>query len=160
MTDPLVRSGWRLDTRRAGHAGVTFQSSDSLISLHRHISYLRHEAEMDGDAERWLLEVGPPGSHRWYATASSNIPDELLGALTTAVADPAPAFRYLRRAGVERLPDQATATPTAPSPLEVARVQAATARSTPRRPPTSALAYTTATRPTTLPPAALAQRAR
>ena len=75
---------------------------------------------MDGDGERWLLEVGPPRSHRWYANASSNIPDELLGALTTA----------------------------------------ATARSAPRRPPVSVLAYTTATRPTTLPQAALAQRTR
>ncbi|MFD8751639.1 hypothetical protein ACFV0O_11770 [Kitasatospora sp. NPDC059577] len=67
----------------------------------------------------------------------------------------------MRRIELEHLPAGATATPVAPSPLEVARVQAATARSTAvTRAPAAALAYTTSTQPPAPPRVALAGPAR
>lgn len=117
---------------------LTYQSPDRFIRLHVRDKPLRHDAEMAGDTERWLFEVGAPGQV-WYATASSSLPEHLVQALTTAVTDPAPVERAMRRIDLAVLPAVATATPTAPSPLEVARVRAATARSTSspvsRRPP-------------------------
>ncbi|MEV7121186.1 DUF317 domain-containing protein [Kitasatospora griseola] len=158
VTDRLLgERGWHLED---GRAAAVLRSPDGLVALHRRYGYLRPEAEMSRDAERWLFEVGPP-SRRWYATATSNIPDHLLEALTSAVTSPVPVQRYLRRSELERLPPQATATPIAPSPLEVARMRAATARSAPApRTSASALAYTTATRPTALPRTAPAGRTR
>ncbi|WP_441245271.1 DUF317 domain-containing protein [Kitasatospora sp. McL0602] len=156
VTDRLLdEHGWRLETERAT---AVFRSSDGLVSLHRRVGYLRPEAEMAGDVERWLFEVGPP-SHRWYATATTNLPDHLLDTLTTAVTATAPVQRYLRNHELGHLPSQATATPTAPSPLEVARIRAATARSAPAPSANpSVLAYTTTTRPAALPVPALAGR--
>ncbi|MCX4751242.1 DUF317 domain-containing protein [Kitasatospora sp. NBC_01287] len=158
MTDHLLdKRGWRLEGEGAT---AVFRSPDGLLALHKRLGYLRPETEMAGDAERWTVEVGPPG-HRWYATATSNLPDHLLDTLTTAIASPAPVQRYLRPSELAHLPSQATATPTAPSPLEVARIRAATARSTPTpRASASALAYTTATRSAVLPTPALTGRAR
>ncbi|MGW3041221.1 DUF317 domain-containing protein [Kitasatospora sp. NPDC001159] len=143
-TNDLLRSGWRIDPQSPATA---LRTPDQLVTLHRRRGHLRHEAEMAGDTERWLFEVGPP-EHRWYATASSGVPDEVLGALATAVANPAPVERYLRPSALNRLPRQAIAVPAAPTPLEVSRIQAATARSPAgSRWPASALAYTTATPP-------------
>ncbi|TQF02024.1 DUF317 domain-containing protein [Kitasatospora acidiphila] len=145
VTDRLRASDWVMDNSEP--LLLSFESPDRLVVLRRRVGHLRHEAEAAGDTERWLFEVGPPG-HRWYATATSNLPDHLLQALTTAIANPVPVPRHLVRSELERLPTQAAATPIAPSPLEVARIQAATARSIAApRPPASALAYTTATRP-------------
>ncbi|MBP0450579.1 DUF317 domain-containing protein [Kitasatospora sp. RG8] len=126
---------------------LTNQSPDRLIRLHRRDNPLQHSAEMAGDTERWLFEVGPP-REVWYATASSRLPEHLLQTLTTTITDPAPANRYMRRIDLEHLPSGATATATTPSPLEVARVRAATRRSlsVPRAAPTS-LAHSTTTRP-------------
>ncbi|MFD8321403.1 DUF317 domain-containing protein [Kitasatospora purpeofusca] len=153
----LDEHGWRPVSERAT---TVLRSPDGLVALHRQLGHLRPEDEMAGDVERWLFEVGPPG-HRWYATATSNLPDHLLETLTTAVTRPVPVRRYLRRDDLERLPAQATATPTAPSPLEVARIRAATARSAAApRPAASVLAYTTATRPAAFPAPALAGRTR
>ncbi|MEE1786921.1 DUF317 domain-containing protein [Streptomyces sp. SP17BM10] len=158
VTDHLLdEHGWRLETERAT---AVFRSPDGLVALHRRLSFLRHETEMAGDSERWMFEVGPAG-HRWYATASSNLPDHLLDTLTTAITSPVPVPRYLRPSQMERLPPQATAAPTAPSPLEVARIQAATARSAPvPSANASVLAYTTATRAAALPAPAPAARSR
>ncbi|KOV12329.1 hypothetical protein ADK60_31945 [Streptomyces sp. XY431] len=158
VTDRLLgENGWRLEAERAT---AVFRSPDGLVALHRRLGYLDPEAEMAGDTERWLFEVGPP-SHRWYATATTNLPDHLLDTLTTAVTNPAPVQRYLRKQELASLPSQATATPTAPSPLEVARIRAATARSTPAPSANaSVLAYSTTTRPAALPVPALAGRAR
>ncbi|MFB8171457.1 DUF317 domain-containing protein [Kitasatospora purpeofusca] len=158
MTDRLLdEHSWHLAT---GRATTVLRSPDGLVALRRQLGHLRPENEMAGDVERWLFEVGPPG-HRWYATATSDLPDHLLETLTTAVTNRAPVQRYLRRHDVERLPAQATATPTAPSPLEVSRIRAATARSAPApRPTASVLAYTTATRPAAVPAPPLAGRAR
>ncbi|MFF2142195.1 DUF317 domain-containing protein [Kitasatospora sp. NPDC058190] len=154
-TNDLLRSGWRIDP---GPSDTAFQTPDRLVTLHRRRGHLRHEAEMAGDTERWLFEVGPP-EHRWYATASSNVPDQLLGALATAVANPAPVERYLRPSALNRLPRQAIAVPVAPTPLEISRIQAATARSlAASRRPASALAYTTATGPPAPRQSALAGR--
>ncbi|OKI06644.1 hypothetical protein AMK13_17635 [Streptomyces sp. CB02056] len=152
----LLADGWRLDPATPF---LSYQSPDRLIQLHRRDDPLRHEAEMAADTERWLFEVGPARGI-WYATASSRLPEHLLQTLTTAVTDPVPVHRYMRRVDLEHLPAVATATPTAPSPLEVARVRAATSRSlsVPRTAP-SALAYSTATRPPA-PPAASAGRSR
>ncbi|MFF2954076.1 DUF317 domain-containing protein [Kitasatospora sp. NPDC057965] len=157
-TDRLLdERGWRLASERAT---AVFLSPDGLVALHRQLGYLRPEAEMAGDVERWLFEVGPPG-HRWYATATSDLPDHLLETLTAAVASPEPVQRHLRHSELGRLPAQATATPSAPSPLEVARIRAATARSAPApRAGTSVLAFTTATRPAALTKPAPAGRAR
>ncbi|MFJ6381398.1 DUF317 domain-containing protein [Kitasatospora sp. NPDC092039] len=156
VTLQLLSSGWRLNPATPF---LTYQSPDDLIRLHRRDNALRHSAEMAGDTERWLFEVGPPRDV-WYATASSRLPEHLLQTLTTAVTDPAPVHRYMRRIDLEHLPAVASATPTAPSPLEVARLRAATSRSlsVPRAAPT-ALAYTTTTRPQAL-PAAVAGRSR
>ncbi|MFB7950144.1 DUF317 domain-containing protein [Kitasatospora phosalacinea] len=147
-------------------ARALFRSPDGLVTLYRHLGHLDYDDEMTGDLERWTIKVGPPG-HRWYATATSNTPDRFLETLTNAVTDPAPVQRHLRRSELSRLPAQATATPTAPSPLEVARVRAASSRSlsVPRTAPTpgtggSVLAYTTTTRPISLPKSAPAGRAR
>ncbi|MEV6209569.1 DUF317 domain-containing protein [Kitasatospora sp. NPDC051914] len=149
VTDRLLENGWHLDTRSL--AEVAYRSSDRLVTLHRRLGHLRHETEMAGTAERWLLEVGPPG-YRWYASASSNIPDHLLGALTTAAINPTPVHREMWPSDLARLPAQAIATPTTPTPLEVARLRAATARSASvPRSPASTLAYSTTTRPLALP---------
>ncbi|MFF2954075.1 DUF317 domain-containing protein [Kitasatospora sp. NPDC057965] len=107
---------------------LTYQSPDRLVRLHIRDNPVRHEAEMAGDTERWLFEVGPPGQV-WYATASSRLPEHLLQALTSAVTDPSPVHRSMRRIDLDHLPAEATATPTAPTPIEVARIRAATARS-------------------------------
>ncbi|MDH6115468.1 hypothetical protein P3T36_006590 [Kitasatospora sp. MAP12-15] len=120
---------------------LTYQSPDRFVRLHVQDKPLRHDAEMASDTERWLFEAGPPGQF-WYATASSRLPEHLLQALTTAVTNPAPVHRSMRRIDLADLPAVATATPTAPSPLEVARVRAATAHSTTSpssRPPLEAL---------------------
>ncbi|MFJ8442839.1 DUF317 domain-containing protein [Kitasatospora griseola] len=149
VTDRLLgERGWHLED---GRTSAALRSPDGLVTLHRRHGRLRPEAEIAGDAERWLFEVGPPG-HRWYATATSALPDHLLYALTTAITDPVPVQRHLRRSELGRLPSQATAVPTVPSPLEIARVRAATARSAPAsKAGTSALAYTTTTRPVAFP---------
>ncbi|MER7702393.1 DUF317 domain-containing protein [Kitasatospora sp. NPDC097605] len=154
----LDEHGWHLARERAT---AVFRSPDGLVALHRQLGYLRPEAEVAGDVERWLFEVGPPG-HRWYATATSDLPDHLLETLTIAVASPELVQRYLRHSELGHLPAQATAVPTAPSPLEVARIRAATARSAPapRAAGASVLAYTTATRPAALTMPTPAGRAR
>ncbi|MFG2919050.1 DUF317 domain-containing protein [Kitasatospora sp. NPDC048298] len=153
----LLASGWRLNPATPF---LTHQSPDNLIRLHRRDQFLPHASEMAGDTERWLFEVGPPRDV-WYATASSRLPEHLLHTLANTVADPAPVHRHMRRVDLERLPAVATATPMAPSPLEVARVRAASSRSlsVPRAAP-STLAYSTTTRPPALPQAAVAGRSR
>ncbi|MEE1786922.1 DUF317 domain-containing protein [Streptomyces sp. SP17BM10] len=122
----LLGEGWTLDPATPF---LTYQSPDRFVRLHVRDKPLRHDAEMAGDTERWLFEVGPPGQV-WYATASSRLPEHLLTALTTAVTDPAPVQRSMRRIDLDHLPAEATATPTTPTPMEVARIRAATARST------------------------------
>ncbi|GLW58018.1 DUF317 domain-containing protein [Kitasatospora phosalacinea] len=159
----LDEHGWQ---QKAKPPLAAFQSPDRLITLHRRLGHLGHNDEMTGDRERWTFVVGPPG-HQWYATATSDFPDRFLDTLTTSITNPAPVQRYLRRSELARLPAQATATPVAPSPLEVARMKAATSRSlsVPRTAPApraggSVLAYTTATRPVALPKPAPSGRAR
>ncbi|MFD7908581.1 DUF317 domain-containing protein [Kitasatospora sp. NPDC059747] len=157
VTNQLLREGWRIDPQPSATA---LRTPDQLVTLHRRRGHLNHEAEMAGDGERWLFEVGPP-DHRWYAAASSGIPAELLGTLTTAIGNPGAVERYIRPSHLDRLPRQAIAVPAAPTPLEVSRVQAALAHSaTPPRATASTLAYTTATRPPTAPQRALAGRSR
>ncbi|MFD8783785.1 DUF317 domain-containing protein [Kitasatospora sp. NPDC059599] len=153
----LLTSGWHLNPATPF---LTHQSPDNLIRLHRRGQFLQHASEMAGDTERWLFEVGPPRDV-WYATASSRLPEHLLHTLATAVADPTPVYRHMWRVDLEHLPAVATATPTAPSPLEVARVRAASSRSlsVPRAAP-STLAYSTTTRPPALPRATVAGRSR
>ncbi|MGF1425489.1 DUF317 domain-containing protein [Kitasatospora sp. LaBMicrA B282] len=153
--DPLLAAGWSPATPFS-----SIQSPDQLVRLHRRTGHLQHAKEMTGDTERWLFEIGPP-RHIWYATASTHLPDHLLQQLTTAITNPAPAIRHMKRYQLDLLPAQAVVTPTAPSPLEMARIRAATARSvTMPRAPTSALAYTTATPRTALPQPALTGRSR
>ncbi|MFC8718060.1 DUF317 domain-containing protein [Kitasatospora sp. NPDC057198] len=155
--------GWRQE----GTSALTaFRSPDGLTTLHRRRGHLRDYDEMTGDLERWTFVVGPP-ERQWYAAATSHLPDRFLDVLATAITDPAPVQRYLRHPELAKLPAQATATPVAPSPLEVARVRAATSRSlsVPRTAPApqaggSVLAYTTATRPTAPPKPAPAGRVR
>ncbi|MDH6709141.1 hypothetical protein P3T27_005887 [Kitasatospora sp. MAA19] len=108
---------------------IVLRSPDQLVTRSTRPGFLSHAEEMDETKERWLFESGPP-QRRWYASASSQVPAPLLEALTAAAFDPSPVHRYLRRDELARLPASALATPTAPSPLEVARVRAATARST------------------------------
>ncbi|MFJ7275439.1 DUF317 domain-containing protein [Kitasatospora sp. NPDC098663] len=139
---------------------IVIQSPDQLVTRSTRPGFLPHAEEMDDTSARWLFESGPP-ERRWYATASSHVPAPLLETLTAAAFDPSPAHRYLRRDQVARLPAGAVATPTAPSPLEVARVRAATSRSvTATRTPAAALAYTTSTPPPAPPRVALAGPAR
>ncbi|MER7702392.1 DUF317 domain-containing protein [Kitasatospora sp. NPDC097605] len=134
----LLAEEWSLDPTTPF---LTYQSPDRLVRLQVRDNPLRHEAQMAGDTERWLFEAGPPGQV-WYATASSRLPEHLLQALTTAVTDPSPVQRSMRRIDLEHLPAEATATPTAPTPMEVARIRAATARSvssaSSRQPPPAA----------------------
>ncbi|MFE4826744.1 DUF317 domain-containing protein [Streptomyces sp. NPDC056672] len=114
-------------------------------------SRLDHHAEMTGHQERWLMQAGPPGD-RWYATASSFIPEALVAAINTAITDPAPVIRY--GYDLNRLPPQATATPVkppVPTPLDVRRAQAANAPSTAASPPISARLVVPAPRPPTTP---------
>lgn len=125
---------------------LTYQSPDRFVRLHVRDKPLQHEAEMGGNTERWLFEAGVPGQV-WYATASSRLPERLLQALTTAVADPATVERSMRRIDLAALPAVATATPTVPSPLEVARIRAATARSTFSPSPPAACGLTAACAP-------------
>ncbi|MCX4751241.1 DUF317 domain-containing protein [Kitasatospora sp. NBC_01287] len=140
----LLSDGWSLGPTTPF---LTYRSPDEQIRLHFRENRLRHADEMTGGTERWLFEVGPPGGV-WYATASSRLPEHLFQSLTAAVTDPAPVHRLLRHIDLDHLPAQATATPIAPSPLEVARIQAATARSTTSlRPPAARLTCTTAARP-------------
>ncbi|MFD8321404.1 DUF317 domain-containing protein [Kitasatospora purpeofusca] len=122
----LLAEGWSLDPATPF---LTYRSPDRLVRLHVRDTPLRHEAETAGDTERWLFEVGPPGQV-WYATASSRLPEHLLQALTTAVTDPSPVQRNMRRIDLDHLPHQATATPSVPTSLEAARIRAATSRST------------------------------
>ncbi|MET8626612.1 DUF317 domain-containing protein [Kitasatospora sp. NPDC004669] len=139
---------------------IVLQSPDQLVTRSTRPGFLSHAEEMDETAERWLFESGPP-QRRWYASASSHVPAPLLETLTAAAFDPSPVHRHLRRDELARLPASAAATPTAPSPLEVARIRAATARSTAvTRAPAAALAYTTSTRPSAPPRVALAGPAR
>ncbi|TQF02025.1 DUF317 domain-containing protein [Kitasatospora acidiphila] len=140
----LLADGWTMGPTTPF---LTYQSPDQQIRLHYRDNHLTHSDEIVGDTERWLIEVGPPGQV-WYATASTHLPEHLFQKLATAIANPAPAYRYLRRIDLDHLPSQATATPTAPSPLEVARIQAATARTAPRA-TASTLANPTATQPPT-----------
>ncbi|MFC9329056.1 DUF317 domain-containing protein [Kitasatospora sp. NPDC057015] len=155
VTLQLLADGWNLGPTKPF---LTHQSPDGHIRLHRRDNPLKHTDEMAGDTERWLFEVGPPRGV-WYATASTFVPEHLLKAMTAAVINPAPVHRHLRRIDLEHLPAAATATPTAPTPLEVARVHAATSRSaSPTGTTASALAYTTATRPATLPQPTLPRR--
>ncbi|MFB8171456.1 DUF317 domain-containing protein [Kitasatospora purpeofusca] len=121
----LLTDGWSLDPATPF---LTYRSPDRLVRLHVRDTPLRHEAEMAGDTERWLFEVGPPGQV-WYATASSRLPEHLLQVLTTAVTDPSPVQRNMRRIDLDHLPPAATATPSAPNSLEAARIRAATTRS-------------------------------
>ncbi|MER7750891.1 DUF317 domain-containing protein [Kitasatospora sp. NPDC097643] len=139
---------------------VVLQSPDQLVTRSTRPGFLRHVEEMDETTERWLFEAGPP-ERRWYASASSHLPAPLLDTLTTAAFDPSPVHRYLRRDQLARLPEGTVAAPTAPSPLEVARVRAATSRSlSVPQAATSVLAHTTSTRPPALPKPVLAGRAR
>ncbi|MFJ5879865.1 DUF317 domain-containing protein [Kitasatospora cineracea] len=164
LTDRLLDDhGWQQEGKPAPAA---LRSPDGLVALHRRLGHLRYDDEMTGDLERWTFEVGPPG-RQWYAAATSDFPDRFLDTLTTAITNPAPVQRYLRPSELARLPTQATATPVVPSPLEVARVRAATSRSlsVPRTAPIprtggSVLAYTTTTRPVALPQPASAGRVR
>ncbi|MFF3069203.1 DUF317 domain-containing protein [Kitasatospora sp. NPDC057936] len=139
---------------------LLLQSPDQLVTRSTRPGLLSHAEEMDDTTERWFFESGPP-QRPWYVTASSHVPAPLLETLTSAAFDPAPVHRYLRRDQLARLPASVTATPTAPSPLEVARVRAATSRSlSVPRAATSVLAHTTSTRPPALPQPVLAGRAR
>ncbi|MDH6145517.1 DNA-binding CsgD family transcriptional regulator [Kitasatospora sp. GP30] len=125
---------------------VVVQSPDQLVTRSTRPGFLSHAEEMNDTSARWVFESGPPKRH-WYATASSHVPAPLLETLTTAAFDPSPVHRYLRRDQVARLPASVTATRTAPSPLEVARVRAATSRSlSVPQTATSVLAHTTSTR--------------
>ncbi|MEV7121185.1 DUF317 domain-containing protein [Kitasatospora griseola] len=137
----LLARGWHFDPATPF---LSYQSPDRLVQLHIRDKPLRHSAEMAGDTERWLFEVGPARAC-WYATASSRLPDHLLQQLTTAITHPAPVQRHMRRIDLEHLPATATVTPTAPNSLEAARFQAATARSlSAPRPTPSALGLNTA----------------
>ncbi|MFE2596013.1 DUF317 domain-containing protein [Streptomyces sp. NPDC059396] len=107
-----------------------YHSPDGLAEVHLRRSRLDHHAEMTGHQERWLMHAGPPGD-RWYATASSFTPEGLVAAMNTALTDPAPVIRH--GYDVRHLPPQATTTPVkppVPTPLDVRRAQAASARST------------------------------
>ncbi|MFF2819404.1 DUF317 domain-containing protein [Kitasatospora cineracea] len=164
LTDRLLdEHGWQQDGKPAL---ATFRSPDGLVTLHRRLGHLRYDDELTGDLERWTFVVGPPG-RQWYAAATSDFPDQFLDTLATAITNPAPVQRHLRRSELAELPAQATATPVAPSPLEVARMKAATSRSlsVPRTAPApqavgSVLAYTTTTRPAALSKPAPAGRTR
>ncbi|MEU8927811.1 hypothetical protein AB0D10_44095 [Kitasatospora sp. NPDC048545] len=146
--DAYLGAGLPAPRRVAGRWAepIVVQSPDQLVARSTRPGFLPHAEEVDDTSERWLFESGPP-ERRWYDTASSHVPAPLLETLTAAF-DPAPVHRYLRRNQVARLPADAVATPTVPSPLEVARVRAATSRSvTATRAPAAALAYTTSTPP-------------
>ncbi|MFJ6382707.1 DUF317 domain-containing protein [Kitasatospora sp. NPDC092039] len=139
---------------------LVVQSPDQLVTRSTRPGFLPHAEEMDDTSERWLFESGPP-ARRWYASASSHVPAPLLETLTAVAFDPSPVHRYLRRTDLAHLPEGAVATPTAPSPLEVARVRAATSRSVAAtRAPAAALAYTTSTPPLAPLRVALTGRAR
>ncbi len=146
----LLADEWGLDPSTPF---LTYRSPDGFVRLHVRDKPLRHDAELTGGTERWLFEAGAPGQI-WYATASSRLPEHLLQALTTAVSDPVPVHRSMRRIDLAHLADAATATPAMPTPLEMARISAATARSpsttsfsrtTPASPPASLGAGATAT---------------
>ncbi|MEV0535849.1 DUF317 domain-containing protein [Kitasatospora sp. NPDC050463] len=135
----LLADEWSLDPTTPF---LTYRSPDRFVRLHVRDKPLEHGAEMTGATERWLFEAGAPGQV-WYATASSRLPEHLLQALTTAVSDPAPVHRSMRRIDLEHLAAGASATPAAPTSLEFARISAATSRSTSasstsRTPPTPA----------------------
>ncbi|MFJ8442838.1 DUF317 domain-containing protein [Kitasatospora griseola] len=142
----LLATGWKLNPATPF---LSYQSPDRFARLHFRDKHLQHSAEMAGDTERWLFEVGTERAC-WYATASSYLPDHLLQSLTSAITDPAPVRRYMRRIDLDHLPSAATATPTPPSPAEVARIHAATARTAPSRPPVLAAGRA-------VPPAAVAR---
>lgn len=68
---------------------------------------------------------------RWLVTFQHSTPTEIVAAINTAITDPAPVIRY--GYDLRRLPPQATATPVkppVPTPLDVRRAQAASARTT------------------------------
>lgn len=121
----LLADEWGLDPSTPF---LTYRSPDGFVRLHVRDKPLRHDAELTGSTERWRFEAGAPGQV-WYATASSRLPEHLLQALTTAVSDPVPVHRSMRRIDLEHLADAATATPAIPTPLEMARISAATSRS-------------------------------
>ncbi|MGW4031689.1 DUF317 domain-containing protein [Streptomyces sp. NPDC004838] len=125
---PLAAAGW---SHRYGPTDVSFRSPDGLAEVHMCRTRLDHTAELTGRRQdQWLMLAGPP-RNQWYATASSLTPEVLVAALNAAVTDPAPVVRY--GGDVRRLPPQATATPIkppVPTPLDIHRAQAATARST------------------------------
>ncbi|MFJ5726053.1 DUF317 domain-containing protein [Streptomyces sp. NPDC093149] len=92
------------------------------------------------------------GWSRWYATASTHTPTELVTAITSAVSDPAPLLRWQQQmSGTLRRHAQLTPVtpprPPAPTPLDVVR------RNAERRPPSlgtvSVPRWSTSTQPAT-----------
>ncbi|WP_129838073.1 DUF317 domain-containing protein [Streptomyces sp. RFCAC02] len=100
---------------------VSLHSPDRLASLQYKRWPSNRTAELTTLDTRWLLQGGPTGS-RWYASASSATPVELVTAITTSVADPVPLLRWKEflarplKAVAQLTPVQPT-----PTPLDIAR---------------------------------------
>ncbi|MFB6991363.1 DUF317 domain-containing protein [Streptomyces sp. NPDC056178] len=156
---PLMQRGWQLQPRRWGVTEV--QAPDGMAGLEFSAGPLAPETELTTLEARWLLRGGPEGWSRWYATASTHTPTELVTAITTAVSDPAPLPRWQQQmSGTLRCHAQLTPVtppkPPTPTPLDVVR------RNADRRPPSlgtvSVPRWSTSTQPATPAPTAPVSR--
>ncbi|WP_183091216.1 DUF317 domain-containing protein [Streptomyces radicis] len=130
---PLEQAGWAL--RDSGRGEAVYRSPDRLAQVRLNRHHLTHQAEMTGEEERWLMSGGGSGN-RWFATATSLIPEHLVASTHKAIVDPAPVIRHGE--DLRRLPPEATIAPVRPTPSNSPRTQAANTRSTtgPRKPST------------------------
>ncbi|MGW1771935.1 DUF317 domain-containing protein [Streptomyces sp. NPDC002104] len=121
---PLIHNGWKLT--RAEERTLEWTSPDKLAGAAFTTGDLDPEMEFTTLDARWLMWGGTQGWNRWYATASSETPVNLVTAITVAMANPAPVMRReqeipkVLRERAELTPVR-PAPPKAPTPLDVAR---------------------------------------
>jgi hypothetical protein len=136
---PLIHRGWTIQRPRWGV--LELFTPDGMAGLEYTTGRLDPGKELTTLEARWYMWGGPAGA-RWYATASTHTPVDLVTAVTTCVSDPAPLPRWqdtlfadLRKHA--QLTPVTPPAPSAPTPLDVQRTAARrqpalTAHSVPR----------------------------
>ncbi|MFE7318246.1 DUF317 domain-containing protein [Streptomyces sp. NPDC057555] len=126
---PLADAGWR--TNKGPHLSVSV-APDGLAEMHHVQGALDHQAELSGYQYRWSASRGRDGYHsNWHATFTTHTPSHLIAATAAALADPTPVSRYEAEMPKRNL-SAARVTPIrppVPTPLDVHRAAAASARS-------------------------------
>ncbi|MEV0188424.1 DUF317 domain-containing protein [Kitasatospora purpeofusca] len=110
LDETLAAAGWQaVHDERLPH--LLWQSPDGYAEVHHLPGEIDPDTELAGTAARWVI-TGGTDDERWWITASSATPTNLVASLYSAVVNPAPVRRY--GADLHTLPAQATVKPVAP----------------------------------------------